>query len=273
MSSHPECRSDITLPTFEALQDAHQPVRPSAAALRLHWTLTSPPETAILIMPDITYDPDAPLWPYFSPDGTPSTPSLAHAPLTDPAVSSITLDFHRAHGEPGPPPAAAENENSVFGSLADYDPASDEEPDAEFGTHLLRCCGGDRPRKKKARLTVRGTGGGGGGGGGGGDGGSGESGEGFVTVHDYVTAVHPWLMGLRADLLAAGGDLLDHVPLAEDTRLMVVGSRPQSLRVLPESEWRRWRGKRPVASSVPAREQGTWRQRMLGSDKDGGLRW
>jgi hypothetical protein len=115
---------------------------------------------------------------------------------------------------------------------------------------------------------VRGTGGGGGGDGGG----SGESGEGFVTVHDYVTAVHPWLMGLRADLLAAGGDLLDHVPLAEDTRLMVVGSRPQSLHVLPESEWRRWRGKRPVASSVAAREQGTWRRRMLGSDKDGGLR-
>jgi hypothetical protein len=44
----------------------------------------------------------------------------------------------------------------VFGPLADYDPASDEEPDAEFGTHLLRCCGGDRPRKKKARLTCGG---------------------------------------------------------------------------------------------------------------------
>ena len=29
----------------------------------------------------------------------------------------------------------------------------------------------------------------------------------FVTVHDYVSAVHPWLLSLRGDILQAAGDV------------------------------------------------------------------
>jgi hypothetical protein len=43
----------------------------------------------------------------------------------------------------------------------------------------------------------------------------------FFTVHDYVTAVHPWLMSLRGDILSAMGDVLDDEPLKEETPLLV----------------------------------------------------
>ena len=74
----------------------------------------------------------------------------------------------------------------------------------EPGEYLLRCCGGDRLRKKKVSLLVKASGN-----------------LGILTIHDYLSAVHPWLMGLREEILQASGDLLDHVPLSADTRLMV----------------------------------------------------
>lgn len=43
----------------------------------------------------------------------------------------------------------------------------------------------------------------------------------FVTVEDYVAAVHPWLVGLRDDILAAKGIFVmdDDQPLPADTPL------------------------------------------------------
>lgn len=50
--------------------------------------------------------------------------------------------------------------------------------------------------------------------------GSGEMG--FVTVHDYLSAVHPWLMGMRGDMLAAMGTAQgDDAPLPNETELLV----------------------------------------------------
>ena len=77
-----------------------------------------------------------------------------------------------------------------------------------------------------ASAVVTGTGGvteGGGGGGGSGD---------FVTVHDFVIAVHPWLMGLRSDILGALGTLNGHdVPLPAETELMVSCNMLDSLMI------------------------------------------
>lgn len=66
------------------------------------------------------------------------------------------------------------------------DGEEDDEP------QLLRCCGQDRPRGKNTKLTIRparawdGCGGGG-----------------FVTVHDYVSALHPWLGRLGGRIRAS----------------------------------------------------------------------
>lgn len=42
----------------------------------------------------------------------------------------------------------------------------------------------------------------------------------FVTVHDYLSTVHPWLLSKRDDILTAMG-LFDDEPLPRETRLMV----------------------------------------------------
>jgi hypothetical protein len=47
------------------------------------------------------------------------------------------------------------------------------------------CCGAKRPRGKAVKLVVKPT----------------MSGNEFVTVHDYLSAVPPWLMSARGDIL------------------------------------------------------------------------
>ncbi|AEO71268.1 uncharacterized protein THITE_159031 [Thermothielavioides terrestris NRRL 8126] len=75
--------------------------------------------------------------------------------------------------------------------------------------------------------------------------GSGDGG-GFVTVHDYVTAVHPWLMGLRNDILGALGTMNgDDAPLPADTELMVCYDALDSLRIMKREEWIRMVKKEP----------------------------
>ncbi|EGZ71079.1 hypothetical protein NEUTE2DRAFT_131079 [Neurospora tetrasperma FGSC 2509] len=69
----------------------------------------------------------------------------------------------------------------------------EEDSDKEF---LIKCCGEDRPLRTAAagrsrlKVTPRGQGG--------------EEG-GFVTVGDYVCAVHGWLMSMRDEILEARG--------------------------------------------------------------------
>lgn len=56
------------------------------------------------------------------------------------------------------------------------------------GEHLLMCCGEKRPRGKAVSVAVKPA-----------------ASHGFVTIHDYLSAVHPWLMSLREDILGAIG--------------------------------------------------------------------
>lgn len=56
---------------------------------------------------------------------------------------------------------------------------------------LLMCCDEIRPHGKDVKLVVKPA----------------TGGEGFVTVHDYVSALHPWLMNMREDIVKAKGVL------------------------------------------------------------------
>jgi hypothetical protein len=48
------------------------------------------------------------------------------------------------------------------------------------------------------------------------------SGRNFVTIHDYVSAVHPWLIERREDILGTKGLVEnDKEPLPSETKLMV----------------------------------------------------
>ena len=64
------------------------------------------------------------------------------------------------------------------------------------------------------------------------------SGRDFVTIHDYVSAVHPWLMERRGEILGAKGLFeKDKAPLPPETRLMVDCLVPDCVEIPVEEEW------------------------------------
>jgi hypothetical protein len=105
-------------------------------------------------------------------------------------------------------------------TLDDYNSDSDEEgPD-----HKLLCCGEQRPRKTKVNLEINAAGN-------------------FLTVHDFVSAVHPWLLQLRERILQAFEFQVDgtsDAPFNHDARFMVVLDGPDGVTVEEEEE--RWKG-------------------------------
>ncbi|KAH8199949.1 hypothetical protein TruAng_005888 [Truncatella angustata] len=257
LASEPGGRAVV--PSYEAILSAHQSIHLTRDAKRLYWTLSGPLSTAIWVMEETFYHPDFPLEPYYCPAtsemGAASWSPVSQSPLTDPKISSVTVrvdhlenwedqwyDVHREHTEPD----WDHDENDMFrwGHLLDYDPDEDE----DGPEHLLKCCGEERPRKKSTSLLVEAKGD-------------------FVTIHDYVSAVHPWLMGLRNDILQAAGDVLDSVPLPPNTKLMVNYPGPDSLAVAEEKQWFQARKRTLSHYYIMARmslaEQMKWRSRNM----------
>jgi hypothetical protein len=136
------------------------------------------------------------------------------------------LDLHRDHADPDGGEENGSESCVKFGALPDYDPDEDE----EGPEHLLVCCETQRPRGKAARVVVKP---------------SSSSGNEFVTLHDYLSTVHPWLMSLREDILGAMG-VLDDKALPAETKIMVDYTAPESLKMYSEAEWIRMKRKRPT---------------------------
>ncbi|KAK4109031.1 hypothetical protein N656DRAFT_831756 [Canariomyces notabilis] len=193
------------IPSYEARKEAGEFVKLSADVRRLRWSLNGPLATSIQVMKDRWVDPDpdaAPPEPYCQQedDGTiASWHAVAQSPYTEPKVSSVTIRVDPL-------------EHWEMDWLEMNEPYPND-PDGS-------CAVGERPVDKDARLEVK------------------AAGE-FLTIHDYVSAVHPWLMGLRGDLLAAlaltaaGQD----DPLPPETRLMAVCGWPDEVEVLREQDW------------------------------------
>lgn len=177
------------LPTYEALCSAQQGVRLTDAALRLLWILQGPLSTSVMVMAE-RQNPDSPREAYFQQTlGGTSWHAVASDALTQPQVASITVtidvlqiwadeweESHR-HAEPG-------DEGCVFGQRTQGQEAEGEqtqdadEGDGEDGLVLLRCCGTNRPNMHTPRV-VRPLS---------------SFGRQHITVHNYLSAVHPWLM-------------------------------------------------------------------------------
>jgi hypothetical protein len=125
--------------------------------------------------------------------------AVSRAPLTEPKISSVTVEVDPLE-------------------LWEYNWLQQNEPfpDEPTGFGVV----GEQPRDKEVRLEVKAA-----------------PGE-FLTVHDYVSAVHPWLMGLRGDILAALGlEAQQDEALPADTRLMVAWFDPRYMTVVDEEEW------------------------------------
>ncbi|KAI7777445.1 hypothetical protein LA080_003540 [Diaporthe eres] len=220
--------SSQPLPSFETLLHAARtgtgPLpRLTLNACRLFLTLQGPMNVSVFVL-DADRNPDATREPYFQrvdPDETIWHP-ISREPLTQPKVSSILvsvddledfpsvwLDGHEPHAEP-------DSDDCVFGRLGAEGAGDAEDGDGEV--ELLRCCGTDLPREIPPLLV--------------------EAAEGpYVTVHDYVAAVHPWLLGLRGNILWALNDITEGKPLPAETDLAVGMYGPDSLNIMTEDEW------------------------------------
>jgi hypothetical protein len=222
-------------PAYEVYREAHQPIGLSSDAKRLKWALEGPLSSAIEVMHGMKYDPDIPTEPYG--DQTAATTiwhPISRSSLTDPKVSSVIvhiesvedwenqwLEFHRFCHHPDE--NGEDPDEFLFGDLPDYDPDSDEEDEV----HLLRCCRADRPRKKGETLLVKATGA-------------------FLTIHDYLSVVHPWLLGRREDIFGAEGDLMKNEPLAANTKLMISYGLPDQVNFNTEEDWRESMSEEPL---------------------------
>lgn len=119
---------------------------------------------------------------------------MVDCPITEPKVSSVTVSMN-------------ESESTAGSGDSDEDDDDDDNSVGD-GAVLLRCCGEDRPRDKKASIVVAALAGG--------------SNAGYVTIRDFVSVVHPWLMGLKGGVLGAIGCRLDlGAPLGASAELAV----------------------------------------------------
>lgn len=96
----------------------------------------------------------------------------------------------------------------------------DEDGNPEPNYKLLKCCGTMRPGKRQFKVTVTPTM-------------VGE--EGFVTVHDYLKVVHPWLMGLKSETRTFK-ELLYLDPVGEGEELVVTLTDVSSLYIYTKRE-------------------------------------
>lgn len=216
MASTGDSEIEAEIPSFETLVQRawdgdHPKPQETTHAGRLYWNLQGPLSGAVTVM-DTNWNLDAPREPYCQSVSPLSWHSISQEPFTTPKVSSISvtvddleqyvekwLDGHEPH---------ADTDDCEWGQLE----GGGSEPE------LLRCCGTDRPREIPPLVVMA-------------------SEKPFVTVHDYVSAVHPWLLSLRDQILWALSDIPDDKPLPAGTKLCVTRFTPDSLWILEEDEW------------------------------------
>ena len=217
-----------TYPTLEELRSNLLPVAKSInGADRIAWVLDGPLTTAISVLKD-SHSPESLVEPYFlqqTADGGGTWHPVSQLPVSEPKVSSITVQVSELEMWEGEWMASYRKETDPdvsygpgsgvrYGALDDYDP----DWDSDRSVHLLECCGQPRPRKKRSKITVKPA----------------ASGSGFVTVHDYLSTVHPWLMGLRGDIQNARSVGEDEPP---STDIMVNFNTLYSLMMSDKATW------------------------------------
>ncbi|KAK4104705.1 hypothetical protein N658DRAFT_492798 [Parathielavia hyrcaniae] len=220
-----------TASTLDADSDAewvHVRRHTSVAGKRLFWRLNGPLEAAIQVAPSEYYEPGDMMEPYFGPDGSPHP--VSQESLLEPPVSSITARagcFDRWE----------ETWNDAHQLCGEYDDwpyprrlgprPDDENLESPTRLYLLECCGEKRPWPYDTYLQVT------------------AQGE-FLTVHEYVSAVHPWLMAMRDTILDLLGKFHGNPKLPPETKLAVIHLRPHSLDIGREDRWASSHRKPPV---------------------------
>lgn len=213
----------------------------STAGKRLFWRLNGALEGAIQVAPSEYYEPGAVMEPYFGQDGSPHP--VSQASLLEPPVSSVTVrircidaweqDWADQHWR-----CRDANPSDLY--LRRLGPRPGDET-LDPPIYLLECCGQKRPWARDTQLHVA------------------ARGE-FLTVHEYVSAVHPWLMAMRDTLLDVLGKMDGTAKWPPETKLAVLYLGPGPLRIGHEDKWAWWHKRPPVVR--PAIDQPSAEERQ-----------
>ena len=222
--------SSAPLPSFEEQSSPQNPVMLNPDTRRIYWTLNGPLETAITVARDYSFDPNEVPEPYyrgFSGDNRePTWHPFSQSPLSEPKVSSLRLyvdpldewdyfwmENHEGHSEPD---EICDPAMLLYGPLPD----ADEYEKMAGDKHLLVCCRMKRPRGKETQLVVKAAGN-------------------FVTIHDFISVVHPYLMARRDEILEAMNEDPGRFgkPFLPETKLMVDWDNPKAVDVSHEARW------------------------------------
>ncbi|CCF42469.1 hypothetical protein CH063_02844 [Colletotrichum higginsianum] len=171
---------------------------PSPASRRLLWTLNGPLESAIQVAPGQYYEAGDIMEPYFHPGDADVAPSWHPVSQESLMVPQVPTVTVRIY------------------CLDDW-----EQLWVEFNRYCLDTKNDPRrPRAKDVELEVTA--------------GSGA----FLTIHEYVSAVHPWLMGMRERLLYALGKTDGKgVPWPPEAKLAVTHFGSGALIIQTEDKW------------------------------------
>ncbi|KAK2033271.1 hypothetical protein LX32DRAFT_102705 [Colletotrichum zoysiae] len=221
------------LPSFEERRKANQPVALTTEAKRIFWTLQGPLPNHVSVVQDWR-NRESPREPFAHQDSAGNITRwhpIAAAPLTEPKVGSVTvrvdgleqwqdqwLERHERHADPS-------DKDNIFGELdrelywgSEEEEEYDDDDDDDEGPQLLRCCNTDRPRRAP-RLVVKPS----------------SAEKGYVTVRDYISAVHPWLLGLRKDIVQADNVWDEKKPV--DYERLAVCYEPNLLMIMDEERY------------------------------------
>ncbi|KAK0657075.1 hypothetical protein B0T16DRAFT_385681 [Cercophora newfieldiana] len=215
-------------PSYEDRLLARENVR---LHLNTRWALNGPLESSISIASDYFIIHNKVLQPYFQGPRNCSESAwhpLSQSPLSGPKVSSLQLgvepldewdtnwmENHDCHTDPDGTYDPAE---VLYGPLPDANEYEKQDEDH----HLLLCCGEKRPWGRSTPLIkIEATT------------------EDFVTIHDFISVAHPFLMSKRNEILQAMGEDPGRFnrPFSPETKLMVDWREPRMVDVMDEAEW------------------------------------
>jgi hypothetical protein len=177
-------------PTLDSLRASRTPVFSSMDMLRIRWKPFGPLQSTIEVADDLAAGPNSSVSPYQLTIGVnPSFHEISTSPATDPPVSSITVTISDLEDWDW---RWAENHEDCWEGydnghqewIEEDRDENDEEDDDDPPRKLMRCCNENRPQAPQP-LLVR------------------PIANDFITVHDYISQVHPWIENLQVDIVAA----------------------------------------------------------------------
>ncbi|KAI1385525.1 uncharacterized protein F4822DRAFT_413325 [Hypoxylon trugodes] len=206
--------------TYEAVKAGGQRVVPSMDFLRLRWFFKGSIEVSIHVLEDAT-DSTSAQTPYqitvatSTPDGQAiqqvqqhviSSSSISDLPISSIEVRLADLNYWEERWEDAHRP-----EESCSAIWIDDGPEGERK--------AIQCCGEDRPYLNSPipSLTVKAS----------------KEPKPFVTIHDFITAVHPWMSALEDDIRHSRG-VIRGTPVPKKANLFVHNSSLSPLRTIDD---------------------------------------